>query len=664
MLAGEPPFTGPTAQAVIAKRFGGEVPRVRVVRPSVPEAVDQVLQRALAPAAADRFATAAQLAGALLAAAPAGATPPSDTSVTPRLVARPRRAGVAITALLVLTAIAGVLWARRSRETAPGPVRLAVLPFDNQGAPQDEYFANGMTDEVRGKLSTLPGLRVIARSSSSEYKRTAKRPDEIGRELGVQYLLTATVHWVKGSGGDRVRVSPELIEARDASTRWQQSFDASVTDVFQVQGQIAGHVAQALDLVLGSAERAALGTRPTENVAAYDAFARGEAAASSLTEWDGESVERALRWYERAVALDSGFVRAWLQLTRAHAAQYSNGFDPTPTRKDRTRRAMERVVALRPNGYEAHWAQAVYAGIMNDLSGAAAEAAAALRLDPTNPELLRLAARVEAASGQWDAALSHLRQAALLDPRSPAVFASLAMRLLGEGRYDEATEAANRAMALDPTSRRNRHVAILVALGKGDFDGAVGVLRFTPAGMDTLGLFTDLAVLDYGWLLSDAQQRLVLQLPLTAFSNDRTSWGSTLADLYRLRGDTARSRAYADSAIVYQERLVRDEPDHVDQSQHLASQYAMAGRKAEAMKEADRALALVTASGERNLLPYVRHRLARLYVMLGEPERALSQLELALREHSYITPGRLRVDPDYAPLLGNPRFEELLEWER
>jgi TolB-like protein len=137
-------------------------------------------------------------------------------------------------------------WLRtRSGAEPAGPRRVAVLPFENLGRLEDAYFADGVTDAVRGKLAALPNLQVTARSSSSQYKQTTKSSQQIGRELGVEYILTGTVRWAKGAGGQsRVQVSPELVQVATASTKWQQPFDAALTDVFQVQADIAGRVAE------------------------------------------------------------------------------------------------------------------------------------------------------------------------------------------------------------------------------------------------------------------------------------------------------------------------------------------------------------------------------------------------------------------------------------
>jgi serine/threonine-protein kinase len=259
MLVGEPPFTGPTPQVAVARRFT-EAPRpLRQLRETVPEAVEHAVLKGLAKTPADRFPSTAEFARALAAAAVAT---PVSTSVGPTAVTAqaqglvtPPPAGrhrvPALTAALGLGILIGlgVLfgWLRShggEGAGASGVQRVAVLPFENLGRPEDEYFADGVTDAIRGKLTILPGLQVTARSSSGQYKKTTKSPQQIGRELGVEYLLTGTVRWEQAPGGQsRVQVSPELILASNAAAEWQQPFAVALTDVFQVQADVAGQVA-------------------------------------------------------------------------------------------------------------------------------------------------------------------------------------------------------------------------------------------------------------------------------------------------------------------------------------------------------------------------------------------------------------------------------------
>ena len=283
MLAGEPPFTGSSAVAIIAKWFTEPVPSVRAARSDVPEGVDQSIQRALAQSAADRFATTAEFVRALQGA-PAGFTPlptPATMPVSAEAGRRPVLIAAVALGLGVLIAGAFLAWRRThgGATESVGPKVLAVLPFENLGDSADAYFADGVTEAVRGKLARVSGLEVIARGSSNQYRHTTKAPQEIARELGADYLLTATVRWEKAPGaGSRVRVTPELVYAGPGHaprTRWQEPFDASLTDVFQVQADIATKVAGALDVALGDSARRDLAAQPTQNLVGVRRFLEG-----------------------------------------------------------------------------------------------------------------------------------------------------------------------------------------------------------------------------------------------------------------------------------------------------------------------------------------------------------------------------------------------------
>jgi len=276
MLAGEPPFTGPTAQAVIARAIT-ETPRpLTSVRQAITPKLANAVSRALAKAPADRPATAGEFARDLESAVTVE-IPHASVSAP----SRNRLVGLGVGALIVVAlAVAGVLW---NRDTASATVRrIAVLPFENEGAAGDEYFADGMTDEVRSRLASITGIQVTARASSSQYKKTAKTPKDIGKELSVQYLLTGTVRWSKENGVNRVRVTPELIQVSNLASKWSQAYDTVLSNVFDVQSTIATQVAQALNVALAPPEAARLAQKPTTSLDAYDEFLKGEQITQSL----------------------------------------------------------------------------------------------------------------------------------------------------------------------------------------------------------------------------------------------------------------------------------------------------------------------------------------------------------------------------------------------
>ena len=507
MLAGEPPFAAPTAQAMIARRLT-EAPRpLRQTRETVPDAVAQAVDRALAKAPADRFATAAEFARALESVAPV-VTAPGATSTsqpqqpTQRMVAdhtavapsrartRPFQRPVALALGLGFLLGLGVLfgWLRSHggvEPTGPGAVKLlAVIPFENLGDASDEYFADGITDEVRGKLATLPGLQVIAGSSAGQYKRSTKSPQQIAQELGVQYLLIGKIRWEKRAGGEsRVRVSPELVQVAQGSpptTKWQQPFDASLTDVFQVQADIAGRVAHELDVALGAGVQQQLAEKPTRNLAAYDAYLKGVEAYSRGG--DPTSQRQALGQFEQAVALDTTFAVAWARLSQSASFLYSLA-TPTPALASRSLAAAQRALALAPDRPESHVALGdYYRRAVADNSRALDEYAKGQTKAPANADLLRGRGLAEQALGRWDSALVHLREAQTLDPRSATIATVFAQALLFQRKWPEARQAADRALALVPGNVQNFENKVQAFLGEGDLDAARAEVQHAPTG--------------------------------------------------------------------------------------------------------------------------------------------------------------------------------------
>jgi serine/threonine-protein kinase len=677
MLAGEPPFAGPTPQAAVARRFS-EAPRpLRQVRETVPEAVEQAVLKGLAKAPADRFPSAAEFARALnspvvpaLLGASTAVTAQPPGAATPRPATRRRVPPAAVTLGLGILIGLGVLFGwLRSHGTGnvdgggAGVKRVAVLPFENLGPTQDEYFADGVADAIRGKLAALPALQITASSSSGEYKGTTKRPEQIGRELGVDYLLVGKVRWQKGSQGgqNRVEVRPELVQVRTASTKWQEPFDAALTDVFQVQADVAARVAQALGVALGAGERQQLDERPTANLAAYDAFLRGEEAADRVGTGDPLRLRRAVAFYEQAVALDSAFGLAWAQLSRAQSVIYANS-SPTPATAAAARVAAERALALAPGRPESYLALGDYHGtVLPDNARALAEYARGQRLDPRNAELLSASAAAELALGRWDEALQHLQQAAALDPRGVNPMRRLARTLLWFRRYPEALQVFERAIALAPTDAGRYQGKAMVYLAQGDLAGARAVLRSAPKEVEPTNLVAGVATFwDLYWVLDEGQQQLLLRLTPTAFDDSRGAWGLALAETYALRGDSARARVYADSARVAYAEQLRATPQ--DAQLHALHGVALAylGRTAEAIQEGERGVALLPITKDAYSGAYNQHQLVRIYLLVGEPEQALDRLEPLLKIPYYLSPGWLKIDPTFTPLRGNPRFEQLV----
>jgi DNA-binding SARP family transcriptional activator/TolB-like protein len=575
------------------------------------------------------------------------------------------RLGTLTATVGLLAVVAAFLVWRSGRGSEPaGPPRLAVLPFQNLGDSADAYFADGMTDELRGRLTAIPGLQVVASVSSNGYRGTTEQLPQIARDLGVTYLLLGKVRWQKGAGGaSRVRVSPELIRiGRRAAptTQWEQPFEAALTDVFQVQGDIASQVAAALDVVLGDSAQRELRLKPTENLAAYDEFLKGEAAAQAMRT-DQAGLRRAIAYYERAVSLDSSFAQAWIQLSRARTSLYSNGV-PDQALARAALDAAERARALRPNDPQVYLATGDYYSSVNpiDNNRAAAEYEHGLRLAPDDVELLSAAATTGSRLEQWDINLRRLQRALRLDPRSLAVARRLAATHIFLRQYDAADSAVDLATSLAPTSPHMMLLKVLVALGRGDLAAAQAVIKAAGRRIDPTTVLAFVATYeDLYWVLDDTEQRQLLEMPPADFDDDRAVWGLVRAEVYSLRGDPRRAGAYADSARRAVEAQIRSAPGDAQRRVLHGLTLAYLGRKAEAVREGLRGVELLPISQDGYFGPYVQLQLVRIYLLSGEPEKALDQLEPLLRVPFYLSPGWLRIDPTFDPLRTNSRFKQL-----
>jgi eukaryotic-like serine/threonine-protein kinase len=659
MLAGQPPHTGPTIHAVIARRVTSPAPPVRTYREETPLPLDHALGRALSLAPDDRFPSMKEFAAAL-------------TEPTPEGRRVPRWAVAALTALAAAAALGAVLG--RSGTSPPKTAalaaveppaattpRLAVLSFENLGDSADAYFADGVADEVRAKLAGLPGLEVIARGSSSYYHGRDRAPSEIAAELGVPYILSGSVRWEKSAGRNRVRVRPELIDARTGVTRWAQPFDADFTELFAVQADIAGQVAGALHLALTDSARARLTAVPTRSLDAYSHYLRSRELRSG--EHSPDVLRSAIAELRQAVKLDSTFVAGWAELAEVQMDAFRLGGLMVGD-ADSARVSLRRAVALAPGSPEVRAATARYHLVVEgDFASALKDYRAALRVTPHRSDLLRAAGTVEMELNRWREAVADLEHAARLDPRSADAASWLGIAYARLRRYDEASREVDRARSLRPGSVSLGYQRARIYAGQGDLDGIRRVFRELErvSSPRTLAAYVALRE-DLIWALEDDQLRTLTMLTPEDLDGGRADWALAVAQAHRYLDHSARSRAYADSAVTAYDAMLAKWGNRRDKGQITVTRalsLALGGRHREALAAAEEAGAL-SPPGSGLQSPYVTYVRSRIEVLTGDYPAAVARLQSLVAVPAQQSRASLAIDRSLAPLRGDSAFQALL----
>ncbi len=442
LLAGRPPFSGNTAQQVMAAHATQTPQPLTQARAAVPPALEALVLRCLEKRPADRPRTAADVLGALEGmATPSGGMAP----FAPASSARRRLVLGGVGAAIIVAGALAFATLRGPRAAAAGTRSIAVLPFETLGGSDSGLtLADGLQDDILTQLTKIGALQVTSRRSVQDYRHTTKNVREIGRELGVRALLTGQVQ----RAGNRMRVNVQLIEAGSDRQLWAEAYDRELTaqHVFAIQDSIAKNVAEALRIELSPAEAQAIAETPTQNLEALDYFHRGRELFNrrGFVLADTE----APRAFERAVALDPQFAQAWAGLSEARSwliRQYLT-YDTTPAR-----RALERAEALAPDAPETELARGFYQYYAKGEYAAALEHFRAVeRTRPSDGGAVQAIGYIMRRQGDTRGALEHGERITQLDPRDPSALWDLGGTYLWLRRFAPANRALERALILYP----------------------------------------------------------------------------------------------------------------------------------------------------------------------------------------------------------------------
>jgi serine/threonine-protein kinase len=493
--------------------------------------------------------------------------------------------------------------------------RIVVLPFDNLGPAEDEYFADGISEEISSRLAAVSGLGVISRSSAMQYKDNPLSSRQIGQELGVDYVLEGSVRWEKASDGpSRVRVTPELIRVADDTHVWSDRYDRELERIFEVQSDIAEEVTRQIGVTLLDPEREALAARPTDNVEAYYNWF----SAGFGNEWVLEARQAAARALELQPNLAEG------KLALGHVHYYGE------RDYERALEVFREVGQARPN----------------------------------DPEVNASLATILRRLGRWEEAIERLEKAVELDPRGANTISILANTYARVRRYDDALRAVDRAIALLPDQVAGYLAKIDITLSQGgDLESARAIHEQIPdpAHHDTIlrGVFLQIAEGDY----EGALERLN-QSPIDVFQGNwfGSFYPKALATsfAYHLAGDSERGQTEAEEARVLAAAFVDQNPGDPFARGTLAWANALAGNKEAAVRHGQAAMDFFPVSKDAMYGPLVMDNMAGLYAWVGEEEKALDTIEYLLSIPSGSSIHDYRRNPLFRSVWDHPRFQQLL----
>jgi len=674
MIAGRQPFAGDFEQAVMYSIMNEDPEPLTGLRKGVPMELERIINKCLSKDPGERYQRLDELLVDLRSLHKIMNSGKSASSVSthrrstrlPGNVSTFRKGLWLVITTVLVVLIAALVYLQFQGDAikhSDDKKMIVVLPFENLGPAEDDYFAAGMTEEITCRLAVASGLGVISRTSAVQYDKTGKSLKEIGRDFGVDYVLEGTVRWAKSSTGPgRVRITPQLIRVDDDTHLWASTYDDRVDDIFAVQTEIAGKVIEQLGVTLLEMERRNVESTPTKNLEAYQAYLRGRYYAGR-PHFTWENWQLVIQSYQHAVDLDSNFALAYANLSSAHAVFYYFQHDLSERRLEMAKQAADRAIKLAPESPRVHLVLSDYfLRAFRNSEQALKELEIAERDLHDNADVFRAKAYIFELQGRMEEAREAFERAFELSPRDADLPTELIFLFWVTRQYPQAVRAANQAITLAPNEA-------WPYIGKawsywswtGDLSKARAALEAVPTEHDWLPWMWFWQMM-YEGKYSEALENLSstngewIKLKMWARPKSLLS-----AYTYELLNDPQLAREAFETAKSMLENEVRKWPQDPRIHSSLGIVYAALDRKDEAILEGKKAVELLPVSKDAFYgIPYVQD-LAHIYTIVGEYDAALEKIEYLLSIASWFSVPWLKMDPRWDRLRSHPGFQKLLE---
>jgi TolB-like protein/Flp pilus assembly protein TadD len=538
---------------------------------------------------------------------------------------------------------------------------IAVLPFENfSDNKENEFFADGIQDDILTNLAKISDLKVISRTSVMSYRGSPKGVRQIAKALGVSTILEGSV---QRDQQNRVRVNVQLIDAYNDRHLWAQAYDRELTDVFAIQSELAQKIASALKATLSPDEQQRIGARPTENSEAYLLYLQAH-DIYNRPDRRHDDLARAESLYDKAIQLDPSFALAYARLSQLESWMYY-AIDPAPGRKEKARAAASEALRLQPNLAEAHLASGLVSYYLDrDYDRALSELAAAQDDLPNDAVVARIIAAIQRREGRWRESTISYQKAASLDPKDPILLENMGWNFLSTRSYPEAAKIFDRAVKASPNTFTIRELRARVDFyERGDLNPMAQVLETTPESPDPNGT---ILLTRYNYEMF--RRNFAGLIKMLDRSSSLMSRGETSAPIpksflqanaYDAMKDKTNAKIKYEEARKIVEEKVSENPNDAPRHALLGLIYAGLGQCTEAVAEADRALGLLPETKDAFDGPILTVSRARVAAKCGDADKALEILERSLEIPAGVTVSELQFDPTWDPLRNNPRFKRM-----
>ena len=663
MLTGGQPFKGAYDQAIIYSILN-EQPEFT----NIPEPLSYILQKAIAKSPADRYQTAGDMLNDLKALRSDSGSRSLSKEVPIAKVSKNSKKNlwIGISAAIIIAA-ASIFYFLKSKNhvtAANGNSKqmIVVMPFQNLGSQDDKYFADGVTDQITSKLSSIGNIGVISTSSAEKLAKENKTTQEIGKELGVNYILNGTVLWAKGGKNEsRVRITPQLTRVSDNTITWSDSYDKVLNDIFAVQNEIAQKVVDQLGGSIGN-NQIQKETPPTTNLNSYDFYLKGLSyeARGSYAKSD---IQNSISLFKKAIELDPGFAQAYAHLSRGQASMYWFYFDRSEKNVNDAFDNAQKSLRLNPDiaetylalGYYHYWCKLDYKSAIKEFTEA-------LKIQPNNATAFFSLGVVYRRMGKFDLAIQNMSKGYNLDPLSNEYSRNLGETYGLVRDYNKAITQYKKVIELSPDmSLPKAELAQIYSL-KGDPKTATEIIN-NISDENYLDIMKNEKAFLY--ILDRKFDEAINELktknkPFEVGQFRYTPLDQMLGLIYWYKNDKVQSKKYFESSRNKLENMLKSSPQDERIHSSLGITYAGLGLRDKAIFEGKKGIELLPLEKEAYRGYYRQWDLAIIYTLLGDNDNALKQIDYILSIPGEFSVNLLKLDPLYDSLRGLPGYKAII----